>query len=237
MQGWACNRYVELANWSRQNTPRASLTPMLFVMEVATRHVHIVGVTPIRTARGPPTGPQPRHGPWRPDHLVPLLHPRRDVKFTSAFDEIFASEGATIVKTQPQTPQANAICEWAIGTLRRELLGRLLIVNEHHLRRALTEYLQHYNTARPHRALGQLAPAQDHTRPPEINLAGHQIRRNKSSAGLRTSTRSLPDNPGLLREDAGQHPHPVFEPNGVPGGSRLGAKPAAPPASAFTVAT
>jgi putative transposase len=39
-----------------------------------------------------------------------------------------------------------------IGTLRRELFDRVLIVNEHHLRRVLTEYLRHYNTARPHRA-------------------------------------------------------------------------------------
>jgi len=41
-----------------------------------------------------------------------------------------------------------------IGTLRRELLDRLLIVNEHHLRHVLTGYLRHYNTARPHRSLG-----------------------------------------------------------------------------------
>ena len=40
------------------------------------------------------------------------------------------------------------VCERVVGTLRRELLDRLLIVNEHHLRLVLTEYLQHYNTAR-----------------------------------------------------------------------------------------
>ena len=42
----------------------------------------------------------------------------------------------------------------------------MLIVNEYHLRQVLTEYLQHYNTARPHRALSQLTPAQADTRPP-----------------------------------------------------------------------
>jgi putative transposase len=52
----------------------------------------------------------------------------------------------------------NAICERIIGILRREFSDRLLIINEHHLRRVLTEYLRHYNAARPHRALGQLAP-------------------------------------------------------------------------------
>jgi Integrase core domain len=60
---------------------------------------------------------------------------------------------------QPTTgTRANAICERIIGTLRRELFERSLIVNEHHLRRVLTEYLLQYNTARPHRSLGQLAP-------------------------------------------------------------------------------
>ena len=72
-----------------------------------------------------------------------------------------------------------------IGTLRRELLDRLLIVNEHHLRRVLTEYLRHYNAARPHRSLGQLTPAQADTRPPEpVNLAEHRIRRKQVLGGL-----------------------------------------------------
>ncbi|HMD26703.1 MAG TPA: integrase core domain-containing protein [Streptosporangiaceae bacterium] len=69
--------------------------------------------------------------------------------------------------------------------MRQELPGRLLIVNEHHLRRVLTEYLQHYNTARPHRFLGQLTPAQPDTQPPEpINLADHRIRRKQGLGGL-----------------------------------------------------
>jgi len=61
----------------------------------------------------------------------------------------------------------------------------VLIVNEHHLRRALTEYLLHYNTARPHRSLGQLTPAQAGTRPPEpVNLAEYSIRRKQVLGGL-----------------------------------------------------
>ena len=79
----------------------------------------------------------------------------------------------------------NAICERVIGTLRREVFDRLLIVNEHHLRRVLTEYLLHYNTARPHRSLGQLTPAQAHSQPQEpINLADHRIRRKQVLGGL-----------------------------------------------------
>jgi len=76
-----------------------------------------------------------------------------------------------------------------IGTLRRELLDRMLIVNEHHLRQVVTEYLIHY-TARPHRALDQLPPAQAHTPPPQINLAEHQIRRKP---GARPTHKPVPD--------------------------------------------
>jgi transposase InsO family protein len=80
---------------------------------------------------------------------------------------------------------SNASCERIIGTLRPEVLDRLLIVNEHHLRQVLSDYLLHYNTARPHRALGQLIPAQADTRPPElINLAEHPIRRKQVLSGL-----------------------------------------------------
>ena len=79
----------------------------------------------------------------------------------------------------------NAICERAIGTLRRELLDRLLIIDEQHLHRVLTEYLMHYNTTRPHRSLGQLTPAQAETCPPEpVNLAEHRIHRKQILGGL-----------------------------------------------------
>jgi putative transposase len=71
-----------------------------------------------------------------------------------------------------------------IGTLRRELLDRMLIVNEHQLRQVLAEYLTHYNTSRPHRALEQLPPAQAHTRPPQIDLAEHRVHRKQILSGL-----------------------------------------------------
>jgi putative transposase len=70
-------------------------------------------------------------------------------QFTSSFDAVFTAGGVRILASPPQAPRANAICERIIGTLRRELLDRVLIVNEHHLRRVLTEYLVHYNAARP----------------------------------------------------------------------------------------
>ncbi len=115
---------------------------------------------------------------------VKFLIRDRAGQFTGSFDAVFTAEGIRVLRSPPQAPRANAICERIIGTLRRELFDRLLIVNEHHLRRVLTEYLLHYNAARPHRALGQLAPAQAGTRPPEINLAEHRIRRKQVLGGL-----------------------------------------------------
>lgn len=97
---------------------------------------------------------------------------------------MFAAADIRILASPPQARRANAICERMIGTLRREVFDRILIVNEHHLRRVLTKYLLHDNTARPHRSLGQLAPAQADTRPPEINLAEYRTRRKLVLGGL-----------------------------------------------------
>lgn len=106
-------------------------------------------------------------------------------QFTGAFDAVFSAEGIRIVASPPPAPRANAICERMIGTLRREVLDRLLIVNKHRLRRVLTGYLRHYNTARPHRSLGQLTPAQADSQPPDlVNLAEHRIRRKQVPGGL-----------------------------------------------------
>lgn len=79
----------------------------------------------------------------------------RDSKFTDAFDAVFTSEGIRILRTPVRAPRANAIAEWWIGTVRRELLDRILIVNRCHLERVLAEYLVHFNHHRPYRALRQ----------------------------------------------------------------------------------
>ena len=98
---------------------------------------------------------------------------------------MFTAEGIRILASSPQAPRANAICERIIGTLRRELFDRLLIVNEYRLRRVLTEYALHYNTRRPRRSLSQLTPAQADTEPPvRINLGEYPIRRKQVLGGL-----------------------------------------------------
>ena len=63
-----------------------------------------------------------------------------------------------ILRTPVRAPRANAIAERWVGTARRELLDRMLIVKRRHLMAVLTEYVAHFNDHRPHRALSQAAP-------------------------------------------------------------------------------
>ena len=158
----------------------------LIVIEHGTRRVHLAGIT--ANPDGAWTTQAARNILMDLGHRATafkFLIRDRAGQFTASFDAVFTAEGIRILASPPQAPRANAICERIIGTLRRELLDRLLIINEHHLRQVLTEYLRHYNTARPHRALGQLTPAQADTRPPEpVNLAEHRIRRKQVLSGL-----------------------------------------------------
>ena len=74
----------------------------------------------------------------------------RGPNFAASFDAVFLATGTRILVSAVQAPRMNATCERLIGTLRREVLDRMLIVSERHLRAVLTEYQVHYNTARPH---------------------------------------------------------------------------------------
>src|SRR6266516_7077229 len=98
--------------------------------------------------------------------LLPGLAPTKDKLSGSSFDAVFRATGATILRTAVQAPRINAICERLVGTLRRELLDRTLILGEAHLRAVLTEYQTHYNTARPHQGIAQHVPDSDRDAPP-----------------------------------------------------------------------
>jgi transposase InsO family protein len=71
---------------------------------------------------------------------------------------VFASAGVEVVRTRPQAPQANAFAERWVRKVRSDCLDWTLVCNERQLNRILTEYLRHYNAARPHRALGLRPP-------------------------------------------------------------------------------
>jgi putative transposase len=131
------------------------------VVEHATRRVHVLGVTANPTAgwvaqqaRNLLTDLGERAGSFK------FVIRDRDAKFTAMFDEVFRADGIRIVLTAPQAPRMNAIMERWVGSVRRELLDRILIVNAAHLRWVLTEYESHFNAHRPHRALAQARPLQ-----------------------------------------------------------------------------
>ena len=82
----------------------------------------------------------------------------RDAKFCRGFDNVFGSEGAQVLVTPVQAPNANADAERWVQTIRTECLDWLLIASRGHLEQVLRIYVRHYNQHRPHRALGLEPP-------------------------------------------------------------------------------
>jgi putative transposase len=106
----------------------------------------------------------------------------RDAKFTAAFDAAFTAADIRILKTPVRAPRANAIAERFVGTIRRELLDRILIISQRHAAAVLTEYAEHYNSHRPHRTLGQAAPLRP--LPRRTTSATTGVRRRDRLGGL-----------------------------------------------------
>jgi putative transposase len=156
---------------------------VLFVIEVASRRVHILGVTANPTgawvtqqARNLLMDLGDRVGQFR------FLIRDRDAKFTDGFDAVFGSEGIRILRAPVLAPRANAFAERWVGTVRRELFDRVLIVGQRQLERSLAEYVTHYNEHRPHRALGQAAPLR--AVPPAAPTADMRVVRVDRLGGL-----------------------------------------------------
>ena len=140
-------------------TVRLQILYVLFFIEVSTRRVFLAGCTAHPTAAW--VTQQARNVCEDLDAAgarPALLIHDRDGKFPPAFDAVFAAQQVRIVRTPFQTPRANAIAERWVGTVRRECLDWLLVGGEQHLRSVLRQYVDHYNTRRPHRALRLESP-------------------------------------------------------------------------------
>jgi transposase InsO family protein len=156
---------------------------VLFFIELATRRVYLAGVTAHPT--GAWVAQQARNVLMDIEHRIdPLrfLLRDRDSKFTAAFDAVFTAVGAQVIRTPPQAPQANAIAERWVGTVRRECMDRMLIVGERHLRVVLDEYVGHYNDHRPHQGLRQQPP--DPPPPPRLRDLDARVDRRPILGGL-----------------------------------------------------
>jgi transposase InsO family protein len=132
---------------------------VLFVIEVKTQVVHLLGVT---------ANPD---GPWVAQvarNFVANLEDQgqqfrflardRDTKFTATFDAVIASAGIKVVRTPVQTPVANAFAERWVRTAREDCLDHLLVLSRRQLQSVLNQYVRHYNRARPHRGLQLAVP-------------------------------------------------------------------------------
>ena len=159
---------------------------VLVFIEHGTRRMRIGGITAhptgewtVQQARNLALDLGERFGEFR------FLIRDRGSNFTASFDAVFQATGTTILRTSVQAPRMNAICERLIGTLRREVLDRTLVLNQAHLRAVLAGYQGHCNTARPHQGIGQRVP--DPGPGPRVTAADPgtcQIRRKPVLNGL-----------------------------------------------------
>jgi transposase InsO family protein len=150
---------------------------VLFVMELSTREVHILGVTDHPTGAFVTQVARNFVGDLADrGRSIKFLIRDRDTKFTASFDEVFRSEGIRVIKTPVRSPRANAYAERWVRTVRTECLDWLLVLGRRHLERVLHDYVGHYNQQRPHRGIelevpkGGSMPA-----PPSLHIHSHDV--------------------------------------------------------------
>jgi transposase InsO family protein len=169
------------------DTVRLKRLYVLVFIEHGTRRMHLGGVTANPT--GEWTVQQARNLALslgeRFQEFKFLVHDRGS-NFTQSFDAVFQANGTRILRTAVQAPRMNATCERLVGTLRRELPDRVLILGEQHLRAVLTEYQVHYNSGRPHQGIAQHVPdaGRDTPLPAITDLDTRRIRRKPVLSGL-----------------------------------------------------
>jgi len=156
---------------------------VLFVIELSTREVHILGVTEHPTSAFVTQVARNLVGDLAErGRSIKFLIRDRDSKFTATFDEVFRSEGIRVIKTPVRSPRANAYAERWVRTVRTECLDWLLIVGHRHLQRILREYACHYNGQRPHRGIQLQVPVPGDG--VSATLPTYKVRRHDVLGGL-----------------------------------------------------
>lgn len=158
---------------------------VLFFIELSTRRVHLASMT--EDPDGAWTTQQARNLAFslsERDRPLEFLVRDNDDKFTSAFETVFNTEGISVIHTPVRAPKANATCERFLGTIGRECLDWLPIANPRHLQRVLTEFIDHYNGHRPHRALALAPPEPPPTVQPHAPPQASAIHRHDRLGGL-----------------------------------------------------
>jgi putative transposase len=142
------------------DTVSLSRVYVLFLIEVETRRVYLLGVTAhpsglwvSQAARNLLMDLDEQANRFR------FLVRDRDTRFTAGFDAVFAGAGIEVLRIPPRAPRANAYAERWVRTVRAECLDWNLIWNHNHLRKVLDSYVGHYNRGRPHRGLHLDIPA------------------------------------------------------------------------------
>ncbi|MFA3842761.1 integrase core domain-containing protein [Streptomyces aureus] len=175
---------ISAADFLRMDTVSLKRLHALVFIEHGTRRLHLAGVTAHPTAAW--TAQQARNLAMTLEcrmHSMRFLIRDRDSKYTRSFDAIFEAVGVETLLSPPRAPRANAICERVVGTLRREILDRMLIYNEAHAVATLTEYMCHYNGHRPHQSRQQ-RPSDSGGTPGPATLTDLQTRRIRRQSVL-----------------------------------------------------
>ena len=129
----------------------------LFVIDLATRAVHIGGIT-----TNPDEAFMAQVARNLTDHLDGFLRRKRhliidrDAKFTAQFKRILKDAGVKTVLTAWRAPNMNAVAERFVLSMKRECLDRMILFGERSLRRAISNYVDHYHTERAHQGVGNV---------------------------------------------------------------------------------
>lgn len=156
---------------------------VLFFIELGSRRVFFAGCTTNPNDRW--VTQQARQVIWTLEETSTRAKPHRflihdrDQKFTRSFDTVFRAEKMKTIRTPYRAPRANAVAERWVRSVRQECLDHILIVNEQHLCRVLTEYVAFYNGARPHQGISQRIPD-----PIEKPRGQGELRRRAALGGL-----------------------------------------------------